>query len=372
MKKIPCLENGIFARTTLKPLESVFNFYKEKKRIAYLVTNGEWFTVSGLRRTGKTTLVRSVCNELDVIPVYINIWGIREEEKESLVMEKIVHEIKRKLRKYKLKDLLSRVEKLSFLGVSIEIRAQNQIRLEQAIKEIVRKKRVVIILDEIQEMKGEEPFFKFLAALHDETAPYLSTVFLGSIISLKEMLEASYAKPLHGRLGEEIVLSPLRDYESRLMLRKGFEQCGVSVNEEIIREASYRLGGFPGWISHFGRIAVLNYYLNGKIDVDEIYERLIVEAEKILYDEIARAISDRRKLRNYLRILKYLGEHGEITVIETARLINKKPNTALIYLNHLIRAGILTKIRKRYCVVDPLIREVLSKKEMEKEVKLRL
>jgi len=371
-EKIPCLGNGIFARTTLKPLDSVFNFEEEKRKIAHLAINGEWFIVSGLRRTGKTTLVRSVCQQLDVIPVYINIWGIGEEDKEAYVLEKIVHEIRNKLKKYKLKSLLTRISKLSFLGASIEIRAQNQIRLEQALKDLVQRKRVIIILDEVQEIKEQEKFFKFLAALHDETAPNLSTIFLGSMISLKKLLEENYAKPLHGRLSEEIVLSPLKDYESRKMLRRGFEQCNAPVDEDFIREASYRLGGFSGWISHFGRIAVLEYYLNRRMNIEEIYEKLIIEAEKILYDEIARAISERRKLRNYLKILKYLGEHGEITVSEAARRINKKPNTALIYLNHLIQVGILTKIRKRYTVADPLIREILSKKDMEREIKLRL
>jgi len=372
MKKIPCLEDGIFSRKTLKPLESVFNFDDEKRKINLLVTNGEWFTVSGLRRTGKTTLVRSVCNSLDIIPVYVNIWGIREEEKEPFVLEIIVQEIKNQLKRFRLKEFLGRIERLGFLGVSLSIRAQNQVRFEQVLKELVKKKRIVLILDEIQEMRHEESFFKFLAALHDETAPYLSTIFLGSIISLREMLEASYSKPLHGRLGDEIILSPLRDYESRTMLRKGFEQCNVDVSDEVIREASYRLGGLPGWITHFGRIAVIDHYMGKKIDVDEIYDKLIQEAEKILYDEIARAISERRKLRNYIKMLKHLGEHGEITVAEAARLISRKPNTALIYLNHLIRNGILTKVKRRYTVTDPIVREVLSKRDMEKEIKLRL
>ncbi len=372
MKRIPCLENGIFARSTLKPLDSVFNFDEEKKKISLLATNGEWFTVSGLRRTGKTTLVRSVCNTINAITVYVNIWEIQEEEKAPYVLDMIVNEIKNQLKRSRLKEFLGRFEKLSFFCVSVGIRARNQVRLEQALRNLVKKKNVVIILDEIQEMKREEEFFKFLAALHDETAPKLSMIFLGSIISLRDILEASYSKPLHGRISEEIVLEPLKEYETRLMLKKGFEQCDVKVKDEVIREASYRLGGLPGWITHFGRIAVINHYLGKKINVDNIYDKLVKEAEKILYDEIARAISEKRKLRNYIRILKHLGEHGEITVAETARLINKKPNTALIYLTYLIKAGLVTKIKNKYSITDPIIREVLAKKEIEREIKLRL
>ena len=368
----PCLKDGIFSRTTLKPLSSVFNFDNEKERVKLYITNGEWFVVSGLRRTGKTTLVRSVSESLKVIPVYVNLWEIHGEKKEALVLEKIVSELKEKARKMKLKSLLSRVQKIEFLGLSIDLRERNKSRLEKILLDISNKERIVIILDEIQVMQGEKDFFEYLAAIHDITAPNISVVFLGSIVSLKQMLEENYAKPLFGRLGEEITLSPLKSYEARVMLKRGYEQCGVKIDEELLIEASSRLGGLPGWIANFGRLSVLDYSIKGEIDVDKIYERLIEEAKHVVYDEVARAITGRRNLRGYLTILKYLGENGEITVTKTANLIDKKPNTALIYINRLVKMGILTKVRGRYVVSDPIMREVLAEKNMEKEVKLRL
>ena len=64
-RKIGCLKNGIFAKSTLKPMTSVFNYEAEKQKIKMLSSAGEWITVSGLRRTGKTTLVRSTASSMD-------------------------------------------------------------------------------------------------------------------------------------------------------------------------------------------------------------------------------------------------------------------------------------------------------------------
>ncbi len=370
--KIPCLKDGIFARSTLKPLESVFDFEEEKRKIVFYSINGEWFVVSGLRRTGKTTLVRSVCNAIDVLPIYVNLWEIHGERKEALVLEKIVNDLKEKVKRLKLRDVLGRIQKIGFLEVSVDLRERNKTKLENILVSLSNKKKIVLILDEIQVMRGERSFFEYLAALHDIASPNISVVFLGSIVSLKQILEENYAKPLFGRLGDEIRLSPLKNYEAIGMLRKGYSQCDVSVNDDLIIEAARRLGGFPGWIASFGRLSVLDYYITGKFDIEKVYDRLIKEAKQVIYDEIARAILGRRNIRGYLKILRYLGEHGEITVSKTARIIEKKPNTALIYINHLVNVGIITKIKDRYVVSDPILREVLAEKNMEKEVKIRL
>ena len=49
----------------------------------------------------------------------------------------------------------------------------------------------------------------------------------------------------------------------------------------------------------------------------------IEEAKKVVYAEIAHAIADRRKYGNYIKILKYLGQHGEITLTKAAEIINQ-------------------------------------------------
>lgn len=57
MKKIPCLEDGIFALKTLKKIENIYDRDLEKKWLETMFASMAWFSVCGLRRTGKTTLV---------------------------------------------------------------------------------------------------------------------------------------------------------------------------------------------------------------------------------------------------------------------------------------------------------------------------
>ena len=369
-----CLENGIFARATLKPLDSVFNFDREKRYITTLVKHGEWFTVSGLRRTGKTTLVRSVVNTLDVYAIYINLWRRTAERITlSLLLEELTRKVKQIAESGKLKDILKYINKISFVGVTVELKTRSQLALVDAIRKLLEKKRVVIIIDEAEELISDSSAFKFLAALHDEFAPSLSVVLLGSVVSIKRMLSSSESSPLYGRIGEEIILRPFSEADSRMLLRAGFEQCNVQVDENIIIEGALRLGGFAGWLTSFGRTVVVNMEGRGLVeDINHILNILEEDAARIIYDEIARILYGKKMIRAYLKILKFAAENGYMTVSDVARLIDRKPNTAINYLSQLIENGVITKEERYYKIADPLVRRVALRINFEKEVKQRL
>ncbi|MGQ4834627.1 MAG: AAA family ATPase [Candidatus Asgardarchaeia archaeon] len=369
-----CLKNGIFARTTLKPLSSVFNLEKEKNSIKTLVKNGEWFSVSGLRRTGKTTLVRSVINTLDVYPIYINLWRQKSELIDiELILEEIAKQLKEIIQRRKLQHLLSLIEKISFMGVSIKVKVESQTRLIEVIKELTKEKIVVLIFDEAEELKQDPTTFRYLASLHDELAPKLAAVFLGSVVSMKRLLNSSISTPLYGRLGEEIVLEPFNESNSRKLLREGFKECNVDIDEDLIIEASLRLGGFAGWLTSFGRHVVLEYRKgNKKPEFNKILNELEADASKIVYDEIARVLTGRKRVNAYLRVLKYAAENGVITVAETSRILRKVPSTAITYLKQLVDFGIMSKENSEYMIKDPLVRRIAMKPNFEKEVKIRL
>ena len=369
-----CLEEGIFARTTLKPLNSVFNLDKEKRYIKVLVENGEWFTVSGLRRTGKTTLVRSVISAMDVYSIYINLWG-RTSERITLdiILEEITKMIKELAEKGRLKEILKYIDKVSFIGVTIQLKTKNQSALIETIKRLTKKKRVVIIIDEAEEMISDAKVFKFLAALHDELAPSLSVVLLGSVVSMKKMLSSSVSSPLYGRIGNEIILKPFDEANSRELLRAGFEQCNFQVDEELITEGALRLGGFAGWLTSFGRTVVIEHQKGADIkNIRDILETLENDAAKMIYEEIARILYGKKMLRGYIKIIKAAAENGYITVSEGAKIIERKPNTTLNYLRALVNNGILIKEKDFYKIADPLVRRVALKPNFESEVKLRL
>ena len=368
-----CLENGIFAKTTVKPLSSVFDLSDEKKVVSMLVNAGEWFTVSGLRRTGKTTLVRSVANSLNVIPIYVNLWDIPVENVSlDSCFELIANSVRKVAENRSLRKVLKMVEKISFFGVSIDVKVKSQMSLTDAFRELCSKGKVVLIIDEVQELLRYSSAFKYLAALHDELAPSLSVVFLGSIASLKNVLERPESAPLYGRLSEEIVLKPFDETTSRRLLKAGFEECNVPFDDEIIEEASLRLGGFAGWLTHFGRICVLQHLRGEEVEFEKVLKHLEKEVIFTIYGEIARALTERRKITSYLRVLRFAAEMGEVSVSAASKLLGKAPSTAITYLKHLVNRGLLKKDGEVYRIADPMIRRAVLRSEFEKEVKVRI
>lgn len=368
-----CLENGIFSKTTMKPLSSVFDLDDEKNVVSTLVDAGEWFTVSGLRRTGKTTLVRSVANSLNIISIYVNLWDIPVENISlDSCFELLANSVRKVAENRGLRKVLKIVEKVSFFGVSVDIKVKSQMSLTDAFKELCSKNKVVLIIDEVQELLRYSSAFKYLAALHDELAPSLSVVFLGSTVSIRSVLERPEGAPLYGRLSEEIMLKPFDEITSRRLLKAGFKECGVPFDDEMVEEASLRLGGFAGWLTHFGRICVLQHLRGEKILFDNVLKQLEKEVIFTIYGEIARALAERKKITNYLRVLRYAAEMGEITVSAASKMLNKAPSTAITYLKHLVNRGLLKKENESYKIADPIIRRAILRSEFEKEVKIRI
>ncbi len=368
----PCLEKGIFARTTVKPLSSVFNFEREKRAIEFLMRSGEWFVVSGLRRTGKTTLVRSIAESLDLIPIYVNMWEAPIENLSlDVYFEMLKNAVASVTERRGIRRVLNMIEKISFLGVTVEMKRKARISMTEALKTLCRRNRVVLILDEVQELLKYPEAFRYLAALHDILAPRMSVVFLGSIASLKRVLERHESFPLYGRIGEEIVLKPFDERTSIKMLEAGFDECGVSVSREIIEDAALRLGGFPGWLTHFGRTYVLMRLRGEDTTLDHVIGKMEEEAAAMIYGEVARALYGRRRISSYLRILRYAAEMGEISVSEAARIIGKVPSTAITYLKYLLERGLMKKVDDRYKIADPVIRRVALRPDFEREVKMR-
>lgn len=168
------------------------------------------------------------------------------------------------------------------------------------------------------------------------------------------------------------MLKPFDEIASRNLLKAGFEECNVPFDDEIIEEASLRLGGFAGWLTHFGRISVLKYLTGEKILFDNVLKQLEKEAILTIYSEIARALTERKRVTSYLRVLKYAAEMGEITVSTASKLLNKAPSTAITYLKHLVNRGLLKKENEIYKIADPIIRRAILRSEFEKEVKIRI
>jgi len=371
--KFSCLEEGIFALKTLKSVENIYDREEEKKWLEAAFKSRAWFSVCGLRRTGKTTLVRSIAHALKSFEVvYINAWELPEEHSFEVFLERLKDGIIDILKRQKLKSALRKVSKVSFLGVSIEFREKAQLKLISSLNDLVNKKPLVIILDEAPYLLTLSTAQKFFAALHDTFAPNLVVAFAGSIITLKYIYERDETMPLYGRVEEELILEPFDEYTSKKYLEAGFEQCNLRPSQELIEKAVLNLGGFPGWLTLFGRISARKLLTKGEVETDKILTELEKRASLTIIAEVAKFLRFKRNFKVYLKILKKIAIDGETTLTEISRAISRDPSTTTFYLNQLMLYGIIKKENKKYRIVDPLLRRIIQKPNFEREVKARI
>ncbi|MGQ4892853.1 MAG: AAA family ATPase [Candidatus Njordarchaeia archaeon] len=373
VKKKTCLEEGIFSISTIKTLENVFDREKEKRVLKNLIESRAWITVSGLRRTGKTTLVRSISNTLSKFhTIYINAWTFPNVSPLNSFLEALKDELAVMLERNKIKRLLGTVKKLGFLGVSLEFREKSQLKLLNVLKETSTSNPIILIIDEAPHLFNDRNVERFLTALHDLTAPNLIVVLTGSTISMKKLIEESEESPLYGRIEEEIKLDPFDEINSRNFLVAGFKQCGVEPDEEILDMGTRRLGGFAGWLTLFGRIVVRKRLLGEEYNLEVIVSDLENEAFKLIYSEVARFLQGKKNIREYLKIIKLAAEEGDITISRIAKAIKRDPSTSVFYVEQLTTHGLLKKMDKYYIIPDPMIRRAALNPNFEKEIKIRL
>ena len=178
--------------------------------------------------------------------------------------------------------------------------------------------------------------------------------------------------PLYGRVEEELILEPFDEYTSKKYLEAGFEQCNLRPSQELIEKAVLNLGGFPGWLTLFGRISARKLLTKGKVETDKILTELEKRASLTIIAEVAKFLRFKRNFKVYLKILKKIAIDGETTLTEISRAISRDPSTTTFYLNQLMLYGIIKKENKKYRIVDPLLRRIIQKPNFEREVKARI
>ena len=298
--------------------------------------------VLGIRRVGKTSLLRSFLEEWR--GVYIDMRGVSG-----------LADLYRRIGKGlslglgRLRDILENIRGVRILGAEVEIRwrGRDSISLVGLLEELDRGgDRVIIVFDEAQLIRPPlSAMIKNAIAYAYDNLENLTIILSGSEIGLLRDFVGveNPASPLYGRYVVELVVERFTASVSREFLLKGFREQGIRPPMELIERAVEVFDGIVGWLVYFGKS-----YIDGLGSLDHIYDAAIRVAVREL-----EKLGPREKLvlkaiamghRSWSSVRRYIEEKEGATIPKStlSRIIKRLEKLSLI---------------QNYEFLDPIYRE---------------
>jgi len=350
---------AIEPKTTKKDLFNFDNEYRELKK-AVVDPGDKLIVISGLRRTGKTSLMKVVYNETALPKIYIDTREIFPLTPQS-VNQHFVSALFELAKRYNLAEaLLDQVKSLE-LGVKIELKQREHL-LSSVLKSInlemgKRKTQAVIFIDEAQKLKptGIDDVFAYVY----DNLPNVKIVLAGSEIGLLEdFLGREKDAPLFGRAKKLITLNRFSRENSIAFLQGGFKQADKEITTEEIENVVGEIDGLAGWLSMYG-------WYRLKTTREKALKTVKVEGSKIVAGELEAFLKGRQEARKrYLVILKGLSvkqmKWSEVkTYLEIEFKSTINDSHILNYVDNLVDYGFIEKRDNLYELTDPLVRDAL-------------
>lgn len=198
--------------------------------------------------------------EEDAVWIYLDLR--KYEGKLYLNYRDLIQELEKSLNTIpdKLRKLLSGVRGVDLMGFKVKLKWDKG-RVEvsdllERLSEIGEQegKRVIIVFDESQELrklKGYNLLYP-LAYAYDNLK--VSLVLTGSEIGMvhRFLRLDDVNSPLFGRAFINVTVPPFPRDKAIEFLRRGFEEVGVRVKDDVLEDAYSNLGGVPGWLTYYG------------------------------------------------------------------------------------------------------------------------
>jgi AAA+ ATPase superfamily predicted ATPase len=337
---------------SLKPkenLEEFFNYREELKFFINFLRDEEkrMLIIKGLRRTGKSSLLRVGLEEAKVKFVLIDTRELTALSRKSFE-KRLLEELK------SIKgiptSLLERIE-------SVEVGVRISLKKEENLWKLLKEMNPVIAIDEVQLLKGTG-VDRFLAAVYDNTN--CKIVLTGSEVGVLDSFlgECKLKAPLTGRLYDEIKLSFLTPEKARNFLKLGFKEARKAIGEEIIDKAISELDGVIGWLTMFGNLSLT-------FNPNTALKKTIAEGAKLAYSELESFLERRPAAkRRYIELCKILAEKSMgWSDLKRALQIQLKESISdpqfTNYLDSLLDYGFIVSVEGVYAIPDPLLKKAL-------------
>jgi len=360
-----------------RPKEKIEDFYNReqelKELINYMVEGKPLILVLGLKRTGKTSLLKVALNEANLPYIMIDC---RVFESDTYIRRQdFVNVLERELRRLLgfhrgLLELLRGIRGVTVAGFSIKLNIrENKMLLSDILANIndwakEHSTVFVLALDEAQELirlKGIN-LLPIIAYAYDNLRN-ISIVLSGSKIGLMYRFLRIHdpSSPLYGRVRYEVHLKNLNREKSIEFLAKGFEQLSMKPQMDVIEEAVNRLNGVIGWLTYFGILSSEHGLTRETIDLT------LEEGSRLALEEVNNFLKLREQARKrYVNILHSIAlgynswsEIKKRLEIEESREVSSSIMLKLI--RNLVDAGFVMRANGKYLIPDPVLEYAIRK-----------
>ncbi|WP_216086137.1 AAA family ATPase [Vulcanisaeta distributa] len=324
--------------------------------------------VFGLRRVGKSSLIKAVLNEY--APSNYFYIDLRRFEESGYVsyrdfVKALEDSINARVRSRRLLSMLSRIRGVSISGFRVSFSwGRDRVMLADILDSINdwagdEGLRAIIVLDEAQELVKARGFnvLPVLAYAYDNLRN-LTFIITGSEFRVftKFLKLNDPESPLFGRAYVSITLKPFNEEQAVEFLRRGFKEHGIEFDraEEVYEE----LGGNPGWLTLFGYRAL-------RMGFNEALNETRREAVDLIRREICNFINEGRHLaeRRYLRILEVCVSGCRWSTIKMAleAMEGRELNNSIVdsLIKALLDYSLLIKEGNTYVLPDKLMRDAV-------------
>ncbi len=323
--------------------KELFNREKELDVLDKSVERGDpLITVLGIRRIGKTSLLKSLLEEWTGL--YIDMRGVRRELD---LYERISEGLEEGLGK--LRRFLEGIRGINIVGVEVEIkyRGKDSISLVGLLEELNKHgERIVVVFDEAQLIRPPlSAEIKNAIAYAYDNLENITIILSGSEIGLlRDFIGIDNPdSPLYGRYTLELLVERFTRDLSLEFLRQGFREARIRVDEKLLEEAVEFFDGIVGWLVFFGKS-----YIDGIRDLEKIKEIAIKVAARELQKldwkakTVLRAIAEGAQTWSSIR--RFVEEKRKTTIPKS---------TLTRAIRRLERLGII----KDYKFLDPVYME---------------
>lgn len=333
-------------KTDLYGVDVLYNTLMEKYN-----DNTKLIVLSGLRRTGKTSLLKVSLNESKRKFVFVDS-RLAPYTDRNLFLEFLSKEISKVISTSKISKVGLSVGN-DLLKGKVDFQFNDYSDLLSILK-IANDQKIILAFDEAQYL-AKINFDEIIASIFDNFNN-ITLILTGSEIGLLyDFLGTKNNKaPLFGRLFTELTTERFSKEKSIDFLKKGFEENNLMINNSELYATIDKLDGIIGWTTYYGYLRVVDRktHLNA-------LEQVINLGAKTAFEELDKFLINRKARDKYLLLIKEISLGNNTWTQLKKRLKQKfnKINDSQLntYINALLYHGFIEKKERIYYVGDPLL-----------------